>query len=75
MLMLIGGLCGFDMVQNEFEKWMEATFGESFTSLPPSVRGPGSPFALEFEALKHALDELPKDGPENYLLHLPMSYS
>ncbi len=75
VLTYIGGLCGFDLVQNEFEKWMETTFDESYTSLPMSLRGPGSSFALEFEALKNQLDEIEQDGPETYLLHLPMSCS
>jgi hypothetical protein len=58
------------MVQREFERWLETTFGQAFISVPIFERGPGSKFAAEFEALKQ---EFEQDMARSYFLGLPMS--
>lgn len=64
-----GALCGFEMVQREFEQWMGKIFGQAFTSLPLSQRGPGSRLIGEFEALKQ---EFEQDMARSYFLPLTM---
>lgn len=53
-------MCGSLYVDLNFERWLEQTFGDKYTSVPISKRGPESKFHASFESAKRNFSGLEK---------------